>query len=173
LIVIAARGLVAKPRLKRTAPQGLATLAKGQGKASFRLFDPRKRFFRRKRAAFGPKLEPRIHVFGFGGGPLVPILQLSPQRPLRPTPGPDSRVSALPLYRRLNALKVALADVPAQARRLVRWQARRESAPQAKFTTPLRPGRPPGYRRTPTHGVDHVLAECHGLAYDAMRPNTS
>ena len=36
-----------------------------------------------------------------------------------------------------------------------------------------RPGRPPGYRRKPVHLVDEVLIECHGLAFDAMKPDTS
>jgi hypothetical protein len=77
------------------------------------------------------------------------------------------------LGRRLEALKLALADLPRQARRLVRLQARREKVPSLCLKSPLRPGRPPGYRRKPNHDVDHVLAECHALARDAERPDTS
>ena len=44
--------------------------------------------------------------------------------------------------------------------------------PSPKFRSPLRPGRPPGYRRKPVHLVDEVLAECHWLAWDAMKPDT-
>ena len=40
-------------------------------------------------------------------------------------------------------------------------------------SSPLRPGRPPGYRRKPIHEVDEVLIECDGLACEAMKPDTS
>jgi hypothetical protein len=82
-------------------------------------------------------------------------------------------VGAERLTRRLQALKLALDDLPRQARRLARWRVRRENAKAPKFTSPLRPGRPPGYRRKPVHEVDEVLAECHGLACYAMEPDTS
>ena len=39
--------------------------------------------------------------------------------------------------------------------------------------SPLRPGRPPGHRRKPDHEVDEVLTECHGLAWEALKPDTS
>lgn len=170
LIVIAARGIAAKPAAKRSAPQAPIPSAQGQGRAAFRLFDPRKRFFRRQPADFGPKLVPRIHVFGTC--PLAPPLQLPPQGPV-PPPGPDRLINALPLRRRLAALQSALADVPRQAKRLARWRAKRRQLTSPAFAEPLRPGRPPGCRRTPTHEVDHVLAECHGLACDAHQPDTS
>jgi hypothetical protein len=172
LIVIAALGLVAKPVARRPAPQAPIPPAQGQGRMAFRLFDPREQFDRRPRADFGPKLEPRIHVFGAVTGPLVPLLQPPAQGPVQPLEA-RTHVSALPLRRRLAAFQAALADVPRQAQRLARWQAKRGQINRPAFTTPLRPGRPPGYRRTPTHVVDHVLAECHGLAYDALQPDTS
>ena len=40
-------------------------------------------------------------------------------------------------------------------------------------SSPLRPGRPPGYRRKPIHEVDEVLIECDFLACEAMKPDTS
>ena len=177
LIVIAARGLVMKPLPHRTMPKGLALPRKARSSTSFRLVDPRKRLAPRQRADFGPRLEPRIHAFGFGGDPRVPLFRHdhsaapgdAPTLPL----GPDGLISALGLYRRLQALRAALADVPRQARRLVRWRARREQPAQAKFTSPLRPGHPPGYRRNPVHEADRVLAECHGLARDLLAANTS
>jgi hypothetical protein len=55
----------------------------------------------------------------------------------------------------------------------VRWQQRRKAAPDFKFLIPLRPGHPPGYRRKPIHEVDEVLIECDGLAWEAMKPDTS
>ena len=98
------------------------------------------------------------------------------RRPLAvdpPPPPSDGLVGAERLTRRLEALKLALDDLPRQARRLARWRARSEAAPSPKFRSPLRPGRPPGYRRKPVHLVDEVLIECHGLAFDAMKPDTS
>jgi hypothetical protein len=82
-------------------------------------------------------------------------------------------VGAERLTRRLHALKLALEDLPRQARRLARWRVRRENAPSPKFKSPLRPGHPPGHRRKPVHQVDAVLAECHGLACYALMPDTS
>jgi hypothetical protein len=39
---------------------------------------------------------------------------------------------------------------------------------------PLRPGRPPGWRRRPTHEVHAILDVVHGLALWALeRPDTS
>jgi hypothetical protein len=82
-------------------------------------------------------------------------------------------VGAARLTRRLQALKLALEDLPRQARRLARWRVRRENMPSPKFKSPLRPGHPPGHRRKPVHLVDEVLIECHWLAFDAMKPDTS
>jgi hypothetical protein len=76
-------------------------------------------------------------------------------------------------------VKLALDDLPRQARRLVRLQERRAAdpdlAPAVKFKPPLRPGRPPGYRRKPVHEVDEILADCHWLASQAEKycPDTS
>jgi hypothetical protein len=73
---------------------------------------------------------------------------------------------------RLHAFKRALDDLPREAKRLVRWRARREKMPGVRFTSPLRPGRPPGYRKIPLHDVDRVLDDCHGLASYAIAPDT-
>jgi hypothetical protein len=171
LIIIAARGLVVKLAPSRPMPKPMPAGPIGKGRASrpsFQLFDPRKRFAelspRRRRFTRHP---PRIHFF--------PYDTLSPARqPIAdPTPPPDGLVNAERLTRRLQALKLALEDLPRQARRLARWRVRREKAQSPKFKSPLRPGRPPGYRRKPVHEVDEVLAECHGLACYAMQPDTS
>jgi hypothetical protein len=37
----------------------------------------------------------------------------------------------------------------------------------------MRPGRPPGYRKRVLHEVDEILRECHALAHDAERQDTS
>jgi hypothetical protein len=169
LIVIAARGLAAKPTPSRPMPQGLAGRGR-RNRLAFRLFDPRKRFAPSRREA-GPRAVPRIRVFG--RDPRVVALW-SPPPPAAPAlPPDDGRIDARRLCLRLQAVKLALDDLPRQARRLVRLRARREKVPDLRFKSPLRPGRPPGHRRIPVHEIDRVLAECHGLAWDAMAPDTS
>jgi hypothetical protein len=172
LVVIAARGLVVKPAPLRPMPAGPIGKGGGRSRPSFQLFDPRKNFEvlrqHRRRPA---RIAPRIHFFV--SDPRVAALWSAPQLAADPTPPPDGLVNAEPLTRRLRALKLALEDLPRQARRLARWRVRRENAPSPKFRSPLRPGHPPGYRRKPVHEVDEVLAECHGLACDAMMPDTS
>ena len=170
LIVIAARGLVVKLAPSRPMPVG--PIGKGRhSRPSFQLFDPRKNFesLRRRTLTRNP---PRIHFFG--SDPRVAALWPSPQPAPDPAPPPDGLVNAERLSRRLHALKLALDDLPRQARRLARWRLRRETAKiTPKFRSPLRPGHPPGYRRKAIHEVDEVLIECHGLAWDAMKPDTS
>ena len=169
LVVIAARGLVVKLAASRPMPVG----AIGKGcrlRSSFQLFDPRKNFacLRQHRQAIA-RSPPRIHIFG--SDPRVAALWQARPPAAEPPPPPDGLVGAARLSRRLHALKLALEDLPRQARRLARWRLRRETTKAPKFKSPLRPGHPPGYRRKPVHEVDEVLIECHGLACDAMRPN--
>ena len=82
-------------------------------------------------------------------------------------------VNAHRLIRRLEALEVALADLPRQAKRLVRWRMREAASENPSFKTPLRPGRPPGSRRRAVHLVDELLSECDWLAFRAAMPDTS
>ena len=175
LIVVAARGLVVAPWSQRPFPAFLR--GKGGGKGSraggdrtpaFRLFDPPMRFGRMLRAA--PGGIPRIRTFW---GP--PLAQPTPP-PLPPPavkPDPDAPVESGTLRLRLAALELALADLPRQARRLARRRARQSAAPHAIPPSPLRIGRPPGWRRRPIRDVDQVLRDCHGLAMDALRADTS
>ena len=172
LVVIAARGLVVKLAPSRPMPKGPIIGKGGNLCPSFRLFDQRKNFAElhqhRQKIARNP---PRIHFFG--SDPRVTTMWQARPPDAVPPPPPDGLVNAARLSRRLQALKLALDDLPHQARRLARWKLRRENAKSPKFTSPLRPGRPPGYRRKPVHEVDEVLIECHGLAYDALRSDTS
>ncbi|MGE3832886.1 MAG: hypothetical protein AB7F76_17990 [Parvibaculaceae bacterium] len=170
LIVIAAQGLVVKPRPSRPMPAGQIVGRGRTSRAAFQLFDPRKTFLKPRRRAIAG-IVPRIHVFS--GGPLVATRWWAPKPMADPAPPPDGLVDAGRLTRRLEALKLALEDLPRQAKRLVRWRMRREKAKAPKFRSPLRPGPPPGYRRKPVHKVDELLIECHGLAFDAMRRDTS
>ena len=172
LIVIAARGLVVKLVPSRPKPVGPIGKGGGNRPPSFQLFDTRKNFpeLRPHRVKYA-KNPPRIHFFGSDS--TVADLWPSPRPAVVPPPPPDGLVNAARLNRRLQALKLALEDLPRQARRLARWRVRRENAPSLKFKSPLRPGPPPGYRRKPVHEVDEVLIECHGLACYAMEPDTS
>ena len=167
LIVIAARGLVVKPAPSRPMPQGPIGRGK-RNRLSFQLFDPRKRFAP-QRGRPGPRAQPRIHFFAYD--PRVAALWPAP--PAAPAPPPDDSVDARRLCLRLEALKLALENLPRQARRLVRARARREKVDALKLKFPMRPGRPPGHRKRPVHALDHVLAECHALAWHAMAPDTS
>ena len=172
LVVIAARGLVVKPAPSRPMLAGpIGPIGRGgRSRPSFQLFDPRKNFEALRRRRF-TRMAPRIHFFG--SDPRVTALWSARPSAADPAPPPDGLINAVRLTRRLHALKLALEDLPRQARRFARWRLRRENAPSAKFKSPLRPGHPPGHRRKKVHEVDEILAECHGLACDAMKPDTS
>ncbi len=173
LIVIAARNVVVKLAPSRPMAKG-QKIGKGGGSRlpAFQLFDPRKRFKvargpRRK----GPRVMPRIRILG--NDPTVAALFPAPQPVVVPPPPPDGLASATRLHRRLQAVKSALDDLPRQARRLVRLEERRKATPEYKELTPLRSGRPPGYRRKPVHEVEEILADLDFLAWEALKPDTS
>jgi hypothetical protein len=171
LVVIAARNVVVKPAPSRPMPEG-RKIGKGSGPSlpSFQLFDPPKRPKPLRVMKF-TRLEPRIRFIDYD--PRICALFPTPRPVVVPPPPPDGRVSATRLHRRLQALKLALDDLPRQAKRLVRSQERRKASPWPKSTTPLRSGHPPGYRRKPIHEVDEVLVKCDWLAWEAMKPDTS
>jgi hypothetical protein len=171
LIVVAARGLVVKVAPSRPMPK-IQRIGKASGpsRPAFKLCDKRIFFpeLSNPRVKY-TKNPPRIHVFPYDT--LVP----RPRPAVVPPPPPDGLINAKRLARRLEALKSALEDLPRQARRMARWRVRREAAKAPKFTSPLRPGQPPGHRRKPSHEIDDVLTECHWLAWEVMRlkPDTS
>ena len=182
LIIVAARGMVVKPYPVRPAKAGLKISGTGQGRVSFRLFDPRKRFNQaQSRPIRGPQPQPRIRFIGVDFDPRVPsflrhqptVPQPAPQAPAAQAPKKDDTVNAKPLCRRLAAIKFALEDLPREARRLARWRARPMEARRPRLSTPLRPGRPPGHRKRQTHEVDEILKECHWLARNLPVANTS
>jgi hypothetical protein len=97
-----------------------------------------------------------------------------PVTPRRP-PAPDDPLDATRLALRLQALGAALDDLPGQARRFARWQARRRCG-RTRRAWPLRPGRPPGQRPVNRRGheVYEILKDLHGLAFDVLEhPDTS
>ena len=162
LVIIAARGLVLSPRPVNAVLARFLLLSR-KGKAhtpAFPLIDPLKRFsFAAPTPMAGPM--PRVSVPGLFD-PFFPA-QVGSQL--------EEIVSAAHLCHRLLALKRALDDLPRQAKRLARWQARRDFSLQSQTSprrlSPFRPGRPPGHRKRVLHEIDDVLRECHGLALDA------
>ncbi len=169
LIVVAARGLVVKVAPSRPMPKG-HRIGKGSGpsRPAFKLCDKRIFFpeLSNRRIKY-TKNPPRIHVFPYDS------MVAAPQPVVVPPPPPDGLVTAARLSRRLQALKSALEDLPHQARRMARWRVRREAAKTPKFTSPLRPGPPPGHRKRQIHPVDEILANCHWLAWEALQIDTS
>ncbi len=164
LIVIAARGLVVKPVPSRPIPKAIVSTGE-QSRPTFKLFDPRKRL------TTAPERVPRIHIFSHD--PTVAAIFAARARS-NPIPQPDDgRFNCQQIVRRLQALKSALDNLPHQAKRLVRARLRRDKIPRLKFKSPLRPGPPPGHRKIKVHEIDEILAECHGLARDALREDTS
>ncbi len=166
LIVIAARGLSLKPRASRPLPAGLPVFPNNDARKvpTFCLFDSLKHF------SLDDFDNNAVPSFGFSGSfaPADHVARISP---------PDEPVDAAQLLSRLRALRHALNDLPRQARRLARWQARRDlllKAMRPTRITPFRPGLPPGWRLRSIHEVDDVLRECHGLAlYAVNEPDSS
>ncbi len=167
LIVMMARGLVAPPPIARPMPKGHIIVRKGM-RGSFQLFDTRKQFSENDTAPTPPVTGPRIRT----------VDDPSPREQFlahiaRPRSNLSSAVETAHLTRRLMILKRALETLPRQALRMVRWQARRAAMQNPKFTSPLRPGAPPGSNRRRRDPIDKVLAECHALARYALNPNSS
>lgn len=171
LIVIAARGVVAKPLPARPGPMP-ALPRTHRTRLAFRLFDRRK-YFPVDPPTPRPGPEPRLHVIG--GDPRIalfrPLPPLSETHPA--TPSDDGMVDLHRLRLRLEAARRALDTLPRHAQRLARWRARRDRIDHLKRRSPLRPGPPPGHRKRPQRDIDFVLAECHGLAHDALAADTS
>jgi hypothetical protein len=165
LILIAAHGLVLKSRAARPLPAGLASFpAAGESRVpAFSLFDPLKHFDRNDFAHSADAI-PHNSFSSFYEENVPSPQYFSSNEP----------VDAAQLFSRLRALRHALNDLPKQARRLARWQARRDILLHSKRPfrpmrmSPMRPGPPPGRRLRSIHEVDEVLRECHGLARDLM-----
>jgi hypothetical protein len=175
LVIIAARDLVvvvaparrkqaATPTTSTTTTTPTTTGNPADAIPALPLIDPLKRFDfrpRRRRA----RSFPRISVIG-----------VSEPRPIADDwfPSPDDLLDAAPLCRRLHMLKRTLDDLDGHAKRFARWRAKRDlGLNRSPRFNPMRPGRPPGYRKRVLHEVDEILRECHALAHDAERQDTS
>ncbi|MEQ1956347.1 hypothetical protein [Mesorhizobium sp. CN2-181] len=195
LIIAAARGIVVtlpplrprkpKPATLRGPRAFLPKRPKRRPKPaprirSLSLLDPLRRPFRVRRRPVPAHAAPRILGLDFN----------APYRPLPPPPSSDDPIDAARLGQRLAALAAALDDLPGQAKRFARWQARRDAAiardgpVSGRRLSPLRRGRPPGGRLSRydpgaphprgIREVDEILAHAHALAVHALdRSDTS
>jgi hypothetical protein len=150
----------AKPRRKR--------------RPLFNLFDALRRvghFFRKKKRRF----EPRIRVLGDPPDTrhrMYTDLGTRPEPPPAPPPPvveekapiDDGMVSTANLIRRLLAVLDAVQDIQGHAMRLAHWEARPKEERRPERWSPLRAGRPPGFRQRAKYAVDDILKECHWLA---------
>ena len=132
---------------------------------SFPLLDPLKRFAFTPRRRYATTI-PRVRALADIS---LPVYMRTPEPPAWRPPAPDDPLDATGVLRRLAALRRALNDIDAQARRLARWQARQDAGLiRAKRWSPMRPGWPPGRRKRPRYEIDDILRECHSLA--VMKP---
>ena len=147
---------------------------------AFPLLDPpyRLNLYGHRRPTVPPHAAPRIMVPGI----------TEPHR-LPPPPSPGDRIAADSLVRRLAALAAVLDDLEAQARRFVRWKARRDALlardPHIqRRVSPIRRGRAPGARYCSPdpaaihppriREIDKILARAHAMALYALeKPDTS
>ncbi|MFN0194323.1 MAG: hypothetical protein ACKVP5_20525, partial [Aestuariivirga sp.] len=177
LIAAAARGMVVKPATPRSFPkEGFAGKGKGSGKRpAFQLEDIR-------RPLLPPEPRPKHPLKSFSPADLTPAALRALHRKSRdliakskPAPIKDGKVNAGSLAQRLHAIKFALGDLTHQAKRLMRWRARREKLSKERliYTNPIRPGPPPYVHKKPQHEVEEVLRDCHWLAWEARKLDSS
>ena len=180
LIFAAARNIVLEPEEARPAKPRRKPSAKPKAEADgvaghktrrkrrplFNLFDQIKRFSRRfKKKRRGP--EPHVHsIESFFQQKQAEIAAAQAKQQTVD----DGMVDARKLIRRFLALTDALGDIPGQARRLARWQAKPKEERRPERWSPLRPGRPPGYRERSKHEIDEILKDCDWLARNVMPP---
>ncbi|MEO3998186.1 hypothetical protein [Mesorhizobium sp. CAU 1732] len=182
LVIVAARGLVVTltpARLRRPKVPANPQASPRKAGHGFQLFDPLPRARRPRRSSRS-------------GVPRICFPGLSDPFPIRRPSPPGGPVNAARLELRLTALAFALDDLPRQARRFARWRAARDASAQRmgrdaasaqnighasarnsrriRRVWPLRPGRPPGWQKRPTHDVHDILETVHGLAIWAMEP---
>ena len=136
--------------------------------------------------------------------PRITLPGLTARHRLPPEPTPFDPIDATRLNLRLAALQAVLDDLPGQARRFARWRARRDAMlaqraagragqdppggrdrrpdrrpaaarpRRALRLSPLRPGRPPGFRRRGRREVHELLDDLQKLAWWVLeRPDTS
>jgi hypothetical protein len=181
LIVIAARHVKVETAPVMSSPGDVSppgtrpvTAARRLQRLVFQLFDPRMRLGQRH--VTYASMVPRVSFIA-PDPPFSPLAVRPVDRSREAEP--EQQISVRRMCLRLQALTAALEDLPKQARRLAVWRLRRENAKRPTFTSPLRPGRPPGFRKVRMYDVDLVLDECHRYADGVLTarragpPNTS
>jgi hypothetical protein len=180
LIAAAARGMPVKPHVPRPGPKGIIEKTENSNRKrkrnpAFRLEDIR------------PPMQPTGPQRKFNFKTIAPA-DITPEfnrafekhrRKLmaepKPPPVKDGKVNAASLIARLQAIAFALGDLNHQAQRYLRWRARREwiSKTRLIYVNPIRPGPPPYVHKKPRHEVEDVLRDCHWLAWEARKLDTS
>lgn len=179
LAIALAHGLMVTlpPRRVRTS-KSPPRMASRPRQCTLPLLDPPYHPFAPRRTYVPAYLSPRISVPGIS----VPTA-------LPPKPSPDDELDAARLRLRLQALAAALQDLPKQARRFARWQARQRDGHTLIGAKPMKPSRPvwkaisrqplrrlrpPRSRYIGRHEVHGILAHADELARFALgRPDTS
>ena len=170
LVVIAARGLVVALPPVRPMPEWLVILGhagQGPSRRVFPLFDARVTY-RFEEPESAAQSGPRIRMFEMAS-PQQQFLSLFP----RVVENLSSEAATRALRLRMEATSRALQNLSSEARRMARWLVRRKAMENPKFTVPMRPGPPPGHSRHSKADIDFVLRECHALAWDALRVDSS
>ena len=174
LIVMAARGLVVPLLTSRKMPEGFVIKRKAGQDAKWRAFP-----------LFDSRANYSFEDVPNGGSPIhyiddatlqakFPSLLGLPTAMLgsrRETFSSTAETKSLRL--RLAATARALQNLNVQAKRMARWQARRKTIENSKFMSPLRPGPPPGNNKKSNADIDLILRECHGLAFEALKLDSS
>lgn len=201
LIIVAARGLVVPPPAPRPRrPKPAPTILRRPGGTGVFLSVRRTAGDTAPRALALPLLDPPRRR----PRPARPVQSVVPRisvpGAVTPFPVPERRppsrydkIDATRLFLRLAALATALDDIAGQARRFARWRCRIAGAQQENAAAqsparkdthrnrrvwPLRTGRPPGQSRAerhrPSHEIQTILTDVHGLAFWALEaPDTS
>ncbi len=174
LIVIAARDVRVDFLPRKTKPLQFITgerlprtsTCRALSRMAFPLIDPLRRVGQRHIAYTDSN--PRVFVVE-AAAPFSPLSQIPVSRLQQET---ENLAGVTRICRRLGALVAALEDVPRQAKRLARLRVLREN--RKLYFSPLRLGKPPGFRKNPIDDVDYILAECHDHARAVLAfPNTS
>ena len=176
LIVAVARGMVVTPQVQHPAGAlRIVASGTGPGRVSFQLFDPRRALPGDHRGfGAGARGNPRARFIDVGFDPRIPLFrQRLAVTSDESAPQDDHTINALPLCRRLAAIRAALEDLPRQAQRYARWRARPRETRRPQRHDALRIGPPPWLRQRKTREVDEILSECHWLARHATATDTS
>ena len=181
LIIVAARDIVVEPRLSVRFRKGASSPAKANTNVARPLncsIRPRISMAASAVAAGTQVPNPNPAFISSITIPGFPCSSVRSPRSQRPFPKRMRQSKTTPSMPDLSA-----AVSPPSSARWKICRARRSASRaggrrpieerRPKLTTPLRVGRPPGFRQRQTHEVDEILAECHWLARNVPSLDTS